>query len=78
MRRHPLSPLAILRALELFGPQARPYNQTGPAARLCRVTVPGEVLREGCTYAWYITARTADGRTAFAPSEGVFRTTGEG
>ena len=26
MRDTPLSPLAILRALELYGPQARPYN----------------------------------------------------
>ena len=26
MRRDPLSPADVLRALELFGPQARPYN----------------------------------------------------
>ena len=26
MRTDPVSPLAVLRALELFGPQARPYN----------------------------------------------------
>jgi hypothetical protein len=45
----------------------------GPQARVCRALVPGDVLRGGRTYAWYVTVRAADGRTAFAPSEGVFR-----
>ena len=45
----------------------------GAPARVGRVVVPGEVVRAGRTYAWYVTVRTADGRTAFAPSEGVFR-----
>ena len=53
-------------------------EQTGSAARPCRVTVPGEVLRAGRTYAWYVTARHRRRRTAFAPSEGVFRISGEG
>ena len=44
----------------------------GPAAAACRVVVPGDVLRPARTYSWYVTARTADGRTAFAPAEGVF------
>jgi hypothetical protein len=50
----------------------------GPAARKNRVTVPGEVLRAGHTCAWYVTVTAADRRTAFAPSEGVFRVSGEG
>ena len=47
---------------------------SGPPARVCRTVVPGEVLRAGHVYSWYITVRSADRRTAFAPSEGVFRT----
>jgi hypothetical protein len=50
----------------------------GPAARVCKVTVPGEVLRSGHTYAWYVTVRAADRRTAFAPAEGVFQVAMEG
>ena len=50
---------------------------SGPPARVCRTVVPGEVLRAGHVYAWYITVRSADRRTAFAPSEGVFRAAGE-
>ena len=50
----------------------------GPAAQASRETVPGEALRAGHTYAWYVTVSTSDGRTAFAPSEGVFRVSGEG
>ena len=50
----------------------------GPAARTSKVTVPGDVLRAGHTYAWYVTVAAADRRTAFAPSEGVFRIAGEG
>jgi hypothetical protein len=46
----------------------------GPRALACRTVVPGEALRAGHTYGWYVTVRTADGRTAFAPSEGVFHT----
>jgi len=46
---------------------------SGPPARVCRTVVPGEVLRPGHVYSWYITVRSADRRTAFAPSEGVFR-----
>ena len=60
---------------------ARPVYDTearGPAARVCKVTVPGEVLRSGHTYAWYVTVRAADRRTAFAPAEGVFRVAMEG
>ena len=50
----------------------------GPAARTSRTTVPGEVLRPGHTYAWYVTVGAADRRTAFAPAEGVFRVAREG
>ncbi len=46
---------------------------SGPPARVCRTVVPGEVLLPGHVYSWYITVRSADRRTAFAPSEGVFR-----
>jgi hypothetical protein len=46
---------------------------SGPQAGACRAVVPGEVVRAGHTYSWYVTVRTTDGRTAFAPSEGVFR-----
>ena len=60
-------------ARPVFDAEAR-----GPAARVCRVTVPGEVLRAGHTYAWYVTVRAADRRTAFAPAEGVFRVAKEG
>ena len=49
---------------------------SGPPARVCRTVVPGEVLRAGHVYSWYITVRSADRRTAFAPSEGVFRAGG--
>ncbi len=49
---------------------------SGPPARICRTVVPGEVLRADHVYRWYITVRSADGRTAFAPSEGVFRAAG--
>ena len=53
----------------------------GAQARICKAVVPGEVLRAGHVYRWYVTVRTADGRTAFAPSEGMVRAagaTGEG
>ena len=50
----------------------------GPAARTSRATVPGDVLRPGRTYAWYVTVSAADRRTAFAPAEGVFRVAREG
>ncbi len=50
----------------------------GPAARINKATVPGDVLRAGHTYAWYVTVTAADRRTAFAPSEGVFRVAREG
>ena len=50
----------------------------GPTARIHKATVPGDVLRAGHTYAWYITVTAADRRTAFAPSEGVFRVAREG
>jgi hypothetical protein len=50
----------------------------GPAARICKAIVPGEVLRAGHTYAWYVTVRTSDRRTAFAPAEGVFSVPGGG
>jgi hypothetical protein len=50
----------------------------GPAARIHKATVPGDVLRAGHSYAWYITVTAADRRTAFAPSEGVFRVAREG
>ena len=53
-------------------------DATGPAARTSKVTVPGDVLRAGHTYAWYVTVTAADRRTAFAPSEGVFRVAEEG
>jgi hypothetical protein len=45
----------------------------GPQARVCKTVVPGEVLRAGHTYRWYVTVHTADGRTSFAPCEGVVR-----
>ncbi len=45
----------------------------GAQARICKAVVPGEVLRAGHVYRWYVTVRTADGRTAFAPSEGMVR-----
>ena len=51
---------------------------SGAAAAACRVLVPGELLRAGHTYSWYVSVRAADGRTAFAPAEGVFRVSGEG
>ncbi len=51
---------------------------TGPAAVACRAVVPGERLRAGHSYSWYVSARAADGRTAFAPAEGVFAVSGEG
>ncbi len=51
---------------------------SGPQAAACRVVVPGELLRTGHTYSWYVSARAADGRTAFAPAEGVFGVSGEG
>jgi hypothetical protein len=51
---------------------------SGPPARVCRTVVPGEVLRAGHVYSWYITVRSADRRTAFAPSEGVSRAVGAG
>jgi hypothetical protein len=47
----------------------------GPAATACRCVVPAGTLRPGRGYAWYVTARAADGRVAFAPSEGLFTTT---
>ena len=50
----------------------------GPAARIHKATVPGDVLRAGHSYAWYVTVTAADRRTAFAPSEGVFRVAREG
>ena len=50
----------------------------GPTARIHKATVPGDVLRAGHTYAWYVTVTAADRRTAFAPSEGVFRVAREG
>lgn len=56
----------------------RPVFETelaGPAAAACRCVVPAGVLRPGRGYAWYVTARAADGRVAFAPSEGLFTTT---
>jgi hypothetical protein len=46
---------------------------SGPPARVCRTLVPGGVLRAGHVYSWYVTVRSADRRTAFAPSEGVVR-----
>jgi hypothetical protein len=51
---------------------------SGPPARVCKTVVPGEALRAGHTYGWYVTVRSADRRTAFAPSQGVFRTAEEG
>ncbi len=42
------------------------------------MTVPGDVLGAGHTYVWYVTVTAADRRTAFAPSEGVFRVAREG
>ena len=60
-------------AAPVFAAEAR-----GPAARVCRVAVPGDVLSAGHTYAWYVTVGAADGRTAFAPAEGVFRSAKEG
>ena len=45
----------------------------GAQARICKAVVPGDVLRAGHVYRWYVTVRTADGRTAFAPSEGMVR-----
>lgn len=53
----------------------------GAQARICKAVVPGEVLRAGHAYRWYVTVRSADGRTAFAPCEGLVRAvaaTGEG
>ncbi len=44
-------------------------------ARGCACTVPAARLRAGHAYAWYVTAHTSDGRTAFAPSEGLFTIT---
>ncbi len=41
----------------------------------CACVVPATRLRAGHTYAWYVTAHTSDGRTAFAPSEGLFTIT---
>ena len=54
-------------------PPVYEVKASGPAARTCRAVVPGEVVRTGHGYRWYVTARTADRRTVFAPSEGVFR-----
>ncbi len=48
------------------------------AAAACRMVVPGELIRAGHTYTWYVFVQAADGRTAFAPAEGVFRVSGEG
>jgi hypothetical protein len=62
-------------------PPAFDLEVKGAQARNCKAVVPGEVLRAGHTYRWYVTVRTADGRTAFAPSEGLVRAaraTGEG
>ncbi len=50
----------------------------GAEAVACRAVVPGERLRAGHVYSWHVSARAADGRTAFAPAEGVFAVSGEG
>ncbi len=60
-------------AAPVFAADAR-----GPAARTSKVTVPADALRAGHTYSWYVTVSAADRRTAFAPSEGVFRVAEEG
>ncbi len=44
----------------------------GPAATACTCAIPAARLRGGHAYAWYVIAHAADGRTAFAPCEGVF------
>ena len=51
---------------------------SGPRAAACRAVVPGGFLRIGHTYSWYVSARSSDGRTAYAPAEGVFVVSGEG
>jgi hypothetical protein len=51
---------------------------SGPQAAACRAVVPGGTLRDGHTYSWYVSAHASDGRTAYAPAEGVFVVSGEG
>lgn len=44
----------------------------GGAAAACRCVVPGDLLRPGHAYAWYVESRDAQGRWCYAPAEGLF------
>jgi len=84
MRTHPLSPACLLQALELFGPQARPYDFDdhvdcwGLVQRVFDWLDDGfdmnrEALDETTADNW----QEIGCRDAFAPAEGVF-SVGEG
>jgi hypothetical protein len=51
---------------------------TGPAATPCRCTIPSAALHAGHSCAWYVAVRDMEGRTAYAPSEGLFTITERG